>query len=212
MRALLGFVLLLPILAVNGIAADSWTPIYDGKDMQGWKHVGPGGFKLEDGLLKTEGGMGLLYYTKRQFGDGDKVRVVFKTTSEKSNSGIYIRFPDQPLDPWYAVHNGYEVQIDGAGDEWHCTGAIYSLSKVAARKQKAPGEWNTMEIAFQGPRTVVTLNGEKVNDFDMNSQVPPRHQWFEPIRGPRANRGFIGIQNHDEKSTVYFKEVTVSGK
>src|SRR5689334_17345055 len=29
---------------------------------------------------------------------------------------------------WYAVHRGFEVQIDGSGDAWHRTGSIYSLA------------------------------------------------------------------------------------
>ena len=39
--------------------------------------------------------------------------------------------------------------------------------------------------------------------------VPPRGRWFEPDRGPRPNEGYIGLQDHDDKSTAYFKEVAV---
>jgi hypothetical protein len=31
--------------------------------------------------------------------------------------------------------------------------------------------------------------------------------WFEPVRGPRAEYGYIGLQNHDRRTTVYFREV-----
>ncbi len=199
--------LALAAMAVCTYAAD-WKPLFDGKDMNGWHHVGPGEFKLEDGMLRTSGGMGLLWYEPREFGN-TTIRVVFKTTGPRDNSGVYIRLPEKPHDPWYAVHNGYEVQIDAAGDEWHCTGAIYSLSKVSERAQKPAGEWNTMDIVLEGQETVVYLNGEKVNDFRGDQPVPERHQWYEPIRGPRPDRGYIGIQNHDQASTVYFKEISV---
>jgi hypothetical protein len=158
--------------------------------------------------MKTEGGMGLLYYKGRKFGN-TTVRVVFKTASQRANSGVFIRLPEPPKDPWYGVHNGYEVQIDAAGDEWHCTGAIYSLSKAAKRLQKPIGEWNTMEITLKGNETIVKLNGEVVNDFRGDQPVPPRKMWYEPVRGPRAEFGYIGLQNHDRGSTVYFKEVSV---
>ena len=46
------------------------TSLFNGKDLTGWEHVGPGRFVIQDGLLKTEGGMGLLWYAARQFGDG----------------------------------------------------------------------------------------------------------------------------------------------
>lgn len=197
------------LMLCAGLApAAEWKQLFDGKDLAGWEMAGPGRFVVEDGMLKTEGGMGLLWYTGEKFGN-TTIRVVFKTTSPKSNSGVFIRLPEKPKDPWYGVHNGYEVQIDAAGDEWHCTGAIYSLSKATARPQKPQGEWNTMEIVLQGDRTVVKLNGQVVNDFRGDQPVPPRKMWYEPVRGPRAEVGYIGLQNHDAASTVYFKEVSV---
>ena len=51
------------------------------------------------------------------------------------------------------------------GDEWHMTGAIYSLSRATKRAQKPTGEWNTMEIELDGKVTRVRLNGELVNEF-----------------------------------------------
>jgi hypothetical protein len=195
------------LLCCGAACAADWTPIFNGKNLDGWEMVGPGRFVVEDGLMKTEGGMGLLWYTRRQFGNAT-LRVVFKTTSPSSNSGVYIRFPEQPKDAWYAVHNGYEVQIDAAGDEWHCTGSLYSLSKVTKRTQKPTGEWNTMEISLRGQKTIVRLNGEVVNEFDGNQAVPERKAWYEPVRGPRPDAGYMGLQNHDAKSTVYFREVS----
>ena len=62
------------IVALAGLAAMSsdakeygqWQPLFNGKDLDGWQHVGPGRFVIENGVLKTEGGMGLLWYTKRE--------------------------------------------------------------------------------------------------------------------------------------------------
>jgi hypothetical protein len=122
---------------------------------------------------------------------------------------VFIRLPEPPPDPWYAVHNGYEVQIEAGGDEWHCTGAIYSLSKAAKGYQKPAGEWNTMDIALKGPVTIVYLNGHEINKFDPSKPVPPRKAWYEPVRGPRPDIGYVGLQNHDARSVVYFKEVSV---
>jgi hypothetical protein len=102
------------------------------------------------------------------------------------------------------------VQIDAGGDEWHSTGAIYSLAKVSKRTQKPAGEWNTMEIALRGQKTVISLNGEVVNEFDGSQAVPQRKAWYEPVRGPRPDEGYIGLQNHDARSIVYFREISVS--
>ncbi|MBL8229497.1 MAG: DUF1080 domain-containing protein [Bryobacterales bacterium] len=196
------------LLASLTLSAAEWEPLFNGKDLDGWKMVGPGRFVVEDGMMKTEGGMGLLYFAGKKIG-GTTLRVVFKTSGPRDNSGVVIRLPEPPPDPWYGVHNGYEVQIDAGGDEWHSTGAIYSLSKVTARNQKPAGEWNTMEIVLQGQVTTVMLNGQKVNEFRGDQPVPARKMWYEPVRGPRPNEGYIGLQNHDPRSTVYFKEISV---
>jgi hypothetical protein len=185
-----------------------WQQLFNGADLAGWKMAGPGRFVVQDGLMKTEGGMGLLYYAGEKFGNAT-IRVVYKVTDARSNSGVFIRLPEPPPDAWYGVHNGYEVQIDAAGDDWHTTGALYSLTKVAKRPQKPAGEWNTMDIVLQGQKTTVILNRETINQFAGNQPVPERKQWYEPVRGPRPDFGYIGLQNHDPRSTVYFREVSV---
>jgi hypothetical protein len=155
--------------------------------------------------------MGLLWYTRETLGDCT-IRVVYRTTSERSNSGVFIRIGGKPKDEWYAVHHGYEVQICDGADPFHRTGAVYSLSKATASPAKV-GQWNTMEITLQGPRVIVTLNGVKVQDFNPETAViPERKKDYEPERGPRPERGYFGLQNHDDvaKGTqVYFREVSV---
>ncbi len=206
MKTFIAFALLLSSAAFA--AEPGWRPLYDGKSLAGWKMTGPGQFVIEDGLMKTTGGMGLLFYEKEKLSNC-VLRVVFKTASPNANSGVIIRLPEPPPDPWYGVHNGYEVQIDAGGDDWHSTGAIYSLSKVNSRQQKPQGEWNTMDIEIRDKVTKISLNGVVVNEFPEGQAVPERKQWFEPVRGPRAASGYIGLQNHDGRSTVYFKEVSV---
>lgn len=198
---------LLLIAAAIALPAE-WKQLFNGRDLTGWKMVGPGRFVVEDGAMKTKGGMGLLYYAGEKFGNCI-IRVVFKTAKERANSGVFIRLPEPPADPWYAVHNGYEVQIEDAGDEWHSTGSIYSMSPARQGFQKPPGEWNTLEIILEGQNTTVVLNGELVNQFHGEQEVPPRKQWYEPVRGPRPDYGYIGLQNHDTPSVVWFREVSL---
>lgn len=204
----------LPLAALGAVcstagAAEPRLQLFNGKDLTGWRMTGPGRFVVESGTLKTEGGMGLLYYEREKFGDAT-IRVVFKVAEGRGNSGVFIRLPEKPADPWYGVHNGYEVQIDAEGDEWHATGALYSLAKTAKGHQKPNGEWNTLDIQLRGQITTVFLNGVKVNEFRGDQPVPERKQWYEPVRGPRPDSGYIGLQNHDSHSTVYFKEISVS--
>jgi hypothetical protein len=183
--------------------------LFNGRDLDGWEHVGPGGFTVVDGCLQTEGGMGLLWYTRESFGDCT-LRVVYRTTRREDNSGVFIRIAAPPPDPWFAVHNGYEVQINAGQDEWHRTGVIYSMTRTSLEPDRPPGEWNTMDIDLDGERVRVTLNGVLLTDFDPSQPVPPRQRDYEPERGPRPARGYIGLQNHDAASVVRFREVSVA--
>lgn len=189
-----------------------WRQLFNGRDLSGWEQVGPGQFVVEDSLLKTIGGMGMILYPAEKFSNVI-IRVVYKVKDNDCNSGVFIRLPEKPADEWAAVNKGYEVQIDNGtrhvGGDYHCTGVLYSLTKAKAHPQKAPGEWNTMEITLDGQMTIVHVNGELVTDFTEGDPVPEKTRDFEPNRGPRPESGYIGLQNHDELSTVYFKEVAV---
>lgn len=190
-----------------------WKQLFDGKDLNGWKHVGPGGMTVENGLIRTHGGMGLLYWTESKLGNC-VVRVVYKMRDNNDNSGVFVRIPVAPREPWMPVNYGYEVQIDnhpetGGEDEYHVTGTLYSLTKPLAKPGKPGPEWNTMEITLDGLRTIVTVNGVKVTDYTEGQPVPPKKLDFEPERGERPEYGYIGLQNHSDNDIVFFKEVAV---
>lgn len=185
--------------------SSEWTPLYNGTNLDGWKHVDKGDFVIEEGLLKSEGGMGLLYYENQPF-ENAVIRVVYKNPEGK-NAGVFIRIPEKPEDAWMPVNKGFEVQIDDNGDDWHRTGVLYSFTEAKAKPSK-PGEWNTMEITLDGNRTMVHVNGELVTDFTEGEAVPEKKIWYEPERGPRPTQGYIGLQNHGAEDIVYFKEVS----
>ena len=208
------------ILALAALAAwpaaaqeDGWKQLFNGKDLTGWKHVGPGKMYVEDGLIKTDGGMGLLYWTGGKVSDC-VLRVVFRMRDKNDNSGVFIRIPIEPREQWMPVHYGYEVQIDNEPeksneDDYHYTAGLYSLTKPLVKAGKPGPEWNTMEITLQGPRTVIYLNGQKVTDYTEGQPVPERKFDFEPQHGRRPNAGWFGLQNHSKNDVVFFKEVAI---
>ena len=192
---------------------DAWIQLFNGRNLDGWKHVGPGSMSVENGLIQTHGGMGLLYWTAGPIGNC-RLRVVFRMRDENDNSGVFIRIPIEPREQWMPVHYGYEVQIDNhpelsKEDEYHISGTLYSLTKPLAKPGRPGPQWNTMEITLDGPHTVVVLNGEKVTDFTEGDPAPPKKFDFEPQRGRRPLIGWFGLQNHSDKDVVFFKEVAI---
>ena len=89
-------ILALALALIPGRAlADEWKQLFNGKDLTGWKHVGPGGDTVENGMIHTHGGMGLLYWTGGKVGNC-VIRVVYRMRDKNDNSGVFIRIPIEP--------------------------------------------------------------------------------------------------------------------
>jgi hypothetical protein len=176
--------------------------LFDDTSLHGWKMCGPGRFVLENRMAISEGGMGLLWYTKKRFRDFI-LRVDWKTSRREDNSGVFIRFADPDDDPWIAVNTGYEVQIYDAeelqdgGNATHRTGAIYDFAAPSSTAtifaSNEPCKWNTFEIHAIGQNYAVILNNKRITQFTGNRQL----------------EGYIGLQNHDAQSRVCFRKVSI---
>jgi hypothetical protein len=167
----------------------------------GWNHYGPGYFTLdpETGVLATHGGMGLFWYAAETFGDFT-LRLQFQTSKPESNSGVFLRVPEVPASDDYIYH-AFEVQIHATAEEGiHRTGAVYDAVGPTVDAAKAPGEWNDMEISFVGARITVVVNGTQVVDWE--AEPAGKVEDF-------AARGYIGLQNHDADSSVWFRNIRV---
>src|SRR5438067_5386939 len=194
-------------------------PLFNGRDLAGWSRIprhedAPAGqkpgFEIHDGLLVSipDAPEDDLWYTREKIGNAT-LRVVYKVSAPNANSGIFTRIPVEPKSEDDAINKGIEVQIQETGDEYHCTGVLYSMTAAKARPYRKPGEWNTLEITMRGPRTTVKLNGELVTDYDGVAPVPPKHGQYEPERGPRPDTGYIAIQHHGGAETLWFKEISL---
>ncbi len=200
----------LGVVALLFAALACGRDLFNGKDLDGWSFAGsPAGFVVKDGVLTTGGapGKAMAWYSREKLGHGT-LRVVYRMSNPKGNSGVFIRIPDPPKSEDDAIHKGIEVQIDDRDNDWHCTGVLYSMTKAQARPSKPAGEWNTMEITMDGLRTVVKVNGVLVTDYDGVSPVPEAKQPWEPKRGPRPAEGYIGLQHHDNEAVIDFKEIS----
>ncbi|MGW3418571.1 ThuA domain-containing protein [Streptomyces phaeochromogenes] len=195
--------------AVGAAEADcrpekGYSPLFDGtaESLADWKQAGPGSFSLsDDGTLTSSGGLGMLWYADRGLGSYSlKLDWKMASAAGDDNSGVFVGFPASD-DPWSAVNNGYEVQIDASDAPDRTTGAVYSFQSADIRKRdralNPPGEWNTYEIRVEGERLRVYLNGVKINDFTNT----------DPARSLRD--GHVGIQNHGAEDQVSFRDIRI---
>ncbi|MEV0554572.1 MULTISPECIES: ThuA domain-containing protein [unclassified Streptomyces] len=181
-----------------------YSPLFDGtaESLADWKQAGPGSFSLsDDGTLTSSGGLGMLWYADRGLGSYSlKLDWKMASASGDDNSGVFVGFPASD-DPWSAVNNGYEIQIDASDAPDRTTGAVYSFQSADIGKRdralNPPGEWNTYEIRVEGERLRVYLNGVKINDFTNT----------DPARSLRD--GHVGIQNHGAEDQVSFRDIRI---
>lgn len=174
-----------------------WNGSYN---LHGWNHYGPGYFLIDPktGVLTTQDGMGLLWFSERMFGDFT-LELDYKVSEVFSNSGIFLRVPEMPSSDDY-IYKSFEIQIDDASAGIHNTAAVYDAKAPSVKAFNGPREWNHYKITFQGKRITVELNGVPVVDW----QAVPAGK----IRSV-ADRGYIGLQNHDSRAPVYFKNIYV---
>jgi cytochrome c len=181
---------------------EGYRMLFDGtaSSLDAWNQAGPGSFELEDDCsIRSVGGMGLLWFGE-EFG-AYSLKLDWKMADD-DNSGVFVGFPDPGDDPWVAVNEGYEIQIDPTDDPDKTTGAIYDFQSadIEARDAalKPPGEWNSYEIVVRDQTITVSLNGTVINEFvnaDENRDL---------------TSGFVGLQNHGDGDDVWFRNVRIA--
>ena len=189
---------LLAAFAAAGVSHAAGTPsreILTPDLLPQWKMAGPGSFENAEGTATARGGMGLWWFSEKELRNFT-VELEFKWDDPKWNSGIFVRFPDPGNDPWVAVRQGYELQVCGTKVTNKHSGAVYDIQAPALLPEIKNGEWNRYKITCAGPWIAAFINGTLVNVFRC-----------QPGRGDE--KGYFGLQNHDDGSPVAFRNVTL---
>ncbi len=172
-------------------------PLFNGHDLTGWKIVEGGQWQVENGVLIGRNGRdwttnpektGSWLRTERQYADF-RLELQYMI-SEKGNSGVFFRSAENKN----PAFTGYEMQIyDAAGQPPSKQGptAIYDAVAPSKNVVRPAGQWNTITIIAKGPKILIEANGERVVDTEL----------------PRSAKGYLGLQNHDERAVVRFRNI-----
>lgn len=195
----IALVLCFPLAPVGAEEAPKgkWVPLFNGKDLSGWKVLPGGTWEVKDGVIKgtspkTEKLHGMLL-SEKEYGDFT-VRVVYR--SLKGNSGFYFRA--EPVKSAVAVH-GFQAEIDANGGG---VGGIYETGGRAWVAKPTPEEikkfyklkdWNEMVIIARGADVTVTVNGTTTVQLKNDKG---------------RQKGYFGLQLHGgQEMDVEFKAV-----
>jgi hypothetical protein len=135
--------------------------------MNNWDRVGDANWRVEDGAIVADKGMGGFLVSKNSYGDFQIRAEVWVDTP--ANSGIFIRCDDPKK---IGGMTCYEVNIfDTRPEPEYGTGAIVNVAKVNPMP-KAGGKWNVMEIEAKGPVMSITFNGQKTVNGARDAKHP----------------------------------------
>ncbi|MEN6536974.1 MAG: DUF1080 domain-containing protein [Bryobacteraceae bacterium] len=190
------------------------APIFNGKDLSGWREVvptkpakEPAVWTVKDGAIHVEHGGGQLE-TEGTYGDfllQMDIRTNPKDANHHPNSGVFFRGDANGY--W----TGYESQIRNEykdGDRTQPvdfgTGAIYN--RIAARRVVADdGKYFTKTILANGLHLSVWVNGFQVTDWD-----DPRPVGENARKTARLTPGTISLQAHDPTTNLDFRNIRIA--
>ena len=209
-------------------AEEGWVPLFNGKDLTGWKMVDPpsGEFKSVK-EIKNEDGKVIAFVgvTKKddkeiklwQVKDGQIVgggpashlfteleaedfeyRVEAKI-NDKGNSGQYFRTKMGPGFP-----AGYETQINATGGDPIKTGSLYPDGRTKLKDFKK--EITVMDTAAHKPDEFFT---QKVIAVGNHIQIFVNDKMTVDFKDPNTTytKGHFALQGHDPGSVMTFKTV-----
>jgi hypothetical protein len=190
------------MLVLNSHAEDGFKPMFNGKDLTGWKTNG--NWVVEEGnvitLMPRPGESGWTRYddylrTEKKYGDFI-LDLEFKF-DKAGNSGVFMRIGDTKNH----VESGMEVQIlDTHGLKnpgHHDCGGLIKTQGPSKNMVKPAGEWNRYTITLIGSQLKVVLNGEQIQDLDLSKGAMK----------DRPLTGYISFQ--DEAKRIWYRNVKI---
>ena len=143
------------------------TPLFNGKNLDGWKIYGTEKWYVEDGLLICESGEDKEYgYLGTEKNYKDFILTLEFRQDNNGNSGVFIR---STVDGTRV--SGWQVEVAPKG---LYTGGVYEsygrgwLIKPEPEKESVlkEGEWNKMKIKVQGAKITSWLNGTQMIELE----------------------------------------------
>ncbi|MGZ8940927.1 MAG: family 16 glycoside hydrolase [Limisphaerales bacterium] len=174
-------------------------PIFNGKDLDGWTKIEEGDWTVENGVLIGRNGInwstdpektGSWLSTKKEYSNF-RLELQFMV-NKGGNSGVFIRSKHKKN----PAFTGYEMQIHDSPGRPPSKGGPGSLYDVVAPEKnliRPAGVWNSATIIASGNKIRIEMNGEKILETEQK----------------RSAKGYIGLQNHDDKSVVQFKNIRI---
>ena len=191
-----------------------WIPLFNGKDLTGWKaNTDPGAFTVTDGILTAHAthpeNRGHLFTVGD---DGELARfkdfelVVEAKGEPSSNSGIFFHTDMETRDGKLHLKNGYEIQLNSTEKEKRKTGSLYDVLDLSESPVDET-KWFQVRVRVEGKRIRAWVNDKQTVEYSEPDNPERSPQRVGRLLNP--NGGAIALQAHDDKSTFHFREIRI---
>ena len=192
-------------------SSSGWRPLFDGHSLDGWEHVGPGQVRDRGWSAAQRGRHGAALVRQG------------KTRQLRDPRGLQDRHRPLELGRLYS-HRRTSPRTSGTRSttasrckSWTTAvpivapgRSIRSPRRPRSRASRASGtRWRSRSRATTSPPRSMASRLPEFDSSSLDPQAADRSGEGDPARGPRPESGYIGLQNHDKNSVVYFKEVSV---
>lgn len=159
-------IVFLMAFAATGMAKSPKVPLFNGKDLTGWKIYGTEKWYVKDGILICESGPDKQYgyLATEKYYNNFILELEFKQEAN-GNSGVFFRSTIEGT-----KISGWQVEVAPPN---HDTGGIYEsygrgwLHQIPDKKEGylKMGEWNKMKIKVVGDHVTTWLNGHEMTNL-----------------------------------------------
>jgi hypothetical protein len=147
--------------------ADDFVPLFNGKDLEGWKTLtaGTARWEVRDGVLVGSGGKGCLFNVAGDHGNLHLRAEVM--INDGGNAAVCWRTLFGPTDSARRPSTGFAVGLNLTHKDAHKIGSIYYKNGLVVDRNQSPpvevDQWFTLEVIAEGPLTRVRVNGKGVS-------------------------------------------------
>jgi hypothetical protein len=137
-----------------------WIRLFDGQSLIGWRNAGNADWRVEKGeIVATSGEPGLLV-TEVRFADFE-IELEYMADGN-TNSGVFLRTPDQPTDP---KADCYELNI-APPDNPFPAGSLVGRVKVSEQvDEPESGQWHTLHALVDQAHVQAWVDGQQSVDY-----------------------------------------------
>ncbi|TAE76181.1 MAG: DUF1080 domain-containing protein [Verrucomicrobia bacterium] len=150
------------------LASASLEPLFNGRDLEGWRVAGAPCWSVVDGVLTGRSDAAKrnsILWTAKSYADF-RVELEFRFSGD-IDSGIFLRRENEQIQ----IGTSRSLGRDMSGSPYIASRGAYPVEAAGVSELLKRGEWNRMRIEARGQNYAVWLNGKRVVEYRSETAI-----------------------------------------